>query len=229
MGSDLPTIESSKSNFSDLWSFPVKSSMWNYAKSSWKWNTFDFFHGNIASPHDLNAPPAWNHPSQGWKSDDRVNQSVLFEPYFFSKANTNGDSGADTSWHMILMPVTTGRLSSRPVNAHRPKGQWGGGGGECLFAPRTDSLICVPLPDLPPRSWIAASWRWIWSIRSINRDYCNPRGQKEGIGPLRVHASHTQAPGPNLRRNGKRAASRNGDLMHRTALKCSPGWVLDHS
>lgn len=59
----------------------------------------------------------------------------------------------------------------------------------CLFALRSDR------PRFPPScsscGWIAPSWRWIWSIRSINRDYCNPRGQKEGTGPLRVYASHT--------------------------------------
>ena len=48
------------------------------------------------------------------------------------------------------------------------------------------------------RGWIAVSWRWIWSIRSINRDYCNPRGQKEGTGPLRVHASHTSSIGKSV-------------------------------
>lgn len=41
--------------------------------------------------------------------------------------------------------------------------------------------------------WIVVSWRWTWSIRSINRDYCNPRGQKEGTGPLRVHTTSTSS------------------------------------
>lgn len=58
-------------------------------------------------------------------------------------------------------------------------------------------FICTThrLPHPRPRvcAWIAASWRWTWSIRSINRDYCNPRGQREGTGPLRVHTSHTSS------------------------------------
>lgn len=51
-------------------------------------------------------------------------------------------------------------------------------------------------PTPPHRTacgWIAASWRWSWSIRSINRDYCNPGGQNGGTGARRVHTTHTSS------------------------------------
>lgn len=66
----------------------------------------------------------------------------------------------------------------------------------CPQTKKKKMFICTThrLPHLLSHVRIAASWRWIWSIRSINRDYCNPRGQREGTGPLRVHTSHTQAP-----------------------------------
>lgn len=85
-----------------------------------------------------------------------------------------------------------------------------GGGGylyvllvcKCPQAPKTEEQkrnvylhYAATVSSAPPSScgWIAASWRWIWSIRSINRDYCNPRGQKEGSRPLRVHAPNAEA------------------------------------
>lgn len=60
---------------------------------------------------------------------------------------------------------------------------------ECLFA-----FAAIVLSASPSScGWIAVSWRWIWSIRSINTDYCNPRGQKEGNGPLRVHTANASS------------------------------------
>lgn len=74
------------------------------------------------------------------------------------------------------------------ARAQRPKEK------NALFAPFTDCLICVPTTTTAPcAARIAASWRRIWSIRSINRDYCNPGGQGEGTGPRRVHTSHTSS------------------------------------
>lgn len=91
--------------------------------------------------------------------------------------------------YMMLMPVSKGRgeggVCTSCLNAHRPQRQRNK--TECLFALRSDRLVPPPSSSC---GWIAVSCRWIWSIRSINTDYCNPGGQKEGNGPLRVHAAN---------------------------------------
>lgn len=82
------------------------------------------------------------------------------------------------------------------------------------YAP-TASLRPPFLPSCPHHTacgWIAASWRWTWSIRSINRDYCNPRGQEGGTGPRRVHTTHTCRLRANLAKNGKHLATRSCEL-----------------
>lgn len=79
----------------------------------------------------------------------------------------------------------------------------------------TASLRPPFLPSCPHHTacgWIAASWRWTWSIRSINRDYCNPRGQEGGTGPRRVHTTHTCRLRANLAKNGKHLATRSCEL-----------------
>lgn len=70
----------------------------------------------------------------------------------------------------------------------------------------------LPAPHHTACGWIAASWRWTWSIRSINRDYCNPRGQEGGTGPRRVHTTHTCRLRANLAKNGKHLATRSCEL-----------------
>lgn len=87
--------------------------------------------------------------------------------------------------YVRLTPVSRERKSMFSLFGKAPKR----GKQNYLFLCITQRLSRRPPPL--SRGWIAVSWRWIWSIRSINRDYCNPRGQKEGRGPLRVHASHT--------------------------------------
>lgn len=79
----------------------------------------------------------------------------------------------------------------------------------------TASLRPPFIPACPHHTacgWIAASWRWTWSIRSINRDYCNPRGQEGGTGPRRVHTTHTCRLRANLAKNGKHLATRSCEL-----------------
>lgn len=59
---------------------------------------------------------------------------------------------------------------------------------------RPKKQSCFSASLRPRCDRIAALWRWIWSIRSINTDYSNPGGQGEGSGPRRVHTSkHVRA------------------------------------
>lgn len=79
------------------------------------------------------------------------------------------------TWYRCLQPPRPAHCLENLV----PKGQK----KKTLYlhhSPTASSAPPPPPPPPPPRVRIAASWRWIWSIRSINRDYCNPGGQWEG-------------------------------------------------
>lgn len=105
---------------------------------------------------------------------------------------TSSKEGTHMLWHMILMLRTRGnpQISISYWNVHRPKAKRKKEKNVSLHhAPTASSAR----PHPTACGWIVVSWRWTWSIRSINRDYCNPRGQKEGTGPLRVHTTNTSS------------------------------------
>lgn len=94
---------------------------------------------------------------------------------------------AHISCYVILMPTARVKTQICPLASMCPQAKRGGKKNVYLHHAPTASS------PSPVCGWIAALWRWIWSIRSINRDYCNPRGQREGTGPLRVHASRASS------------------------------------
>lgn len=105
---------------------------------------------------------------------------------------TSLKKGTHMFWHMILMLRTGGKhqIFTSYRNVHWPKAKEKKRKNLSLHHAPTPSSA---RPHLTACGWIAVSWRWTWSIRSINRDYCNPRGQKEGTGPLRVHTTNTSS------------------------------------